>query len=128
MSLVTPEPLDIPWVTYSGEHLQISQKITNLGKSLKLVTCHKTLHHHVEIPLPTGICSELIRYSNRKISSKRDANPQPPHSTKSDGQCPTLDANCCTGVVYDNLSVMFMHLAFSINNKVNNRVSFANIY
>ena len=25
---------------------------------------------------------------------------------------------CCTGVVYDNLSVMFMQWAFSINNKV----------
>ena len=118
MLLVTPEPLHAPWVTYLGEHCQIGQKSTNLGKSLELVTCHKTLHHHVEIPLPTGIHSELIRHSNRKISSKRDANPQSPHNTKSDGQCPTLGTNCHTGVVYDNLSVMFMHWTFSINNKV----------
>ena len=34
---------------------------------------------------------------------------------------------CRTGVVYDNLSVMFMHWAFSINNKVG-LISFANIY
>ena len=34
---------------------------------------------------------------------------------------------CCTGVVYDNISVVFMHWAFSINNKVG-LVSFANIY
>ena len=34
---------------------------------------------------------------------------------------------CHTGVVYDNVSVVFMHWAFSINNKVG-LVSFANIY
>ena len=34
---------------------------------------------------------------------------------------------CCTGVVYDNVCVVFMHWAFSINNKVS-LVSFANIY
>ena len=62
MLLVTPEPLYVPQVTYLGEHHQISRKITNLGKSPEWVTCHKTLHHHVEIPLPTGICSELIRH------------------------------------------------------------------
>ena len=62
MLLVTPELLYVPWVTYLCEHCQISQKITNLGKSLKQVTHHKTLHHHVEMPLPTGICSELIRH------------------------------------------------------------------
>ena len=62
MLLVTPELLYIPQVTYLGEHHQISQKITNLGKSLEWVTCHRTLHHHVEIPLPTGIHSEPIRH------------------------------------------------------------------
>ena len=118
MPLVTPEPHHVPWVTYLGEHCQISQKSTNLGKSLELVTHHKTLHCHVEIPLPTGICSELIMHLNREISSKRYPNLQSLNSTKPDGQCPTLGANCCTGVVYDNLSVMFVHWAFSINNKV----------
>ena len=118
MSLVTSDLLHIPWVTYLGEYHQIGQKSTNSGKSLKLVTHHKTLHHHVEIPSPTGIHSELIRHSNRKISSRRDVNSPSPYSTKSDGQCPTLGANCYTGVVYDNLSVMFVHWAFSINNKV----------
>ena len=34
---------------------------------------------------------------------------------------------CHTGVVYDNISVVFMHCTFSINNKVG-LVSFANIY
>ena len=34
---------------------------------------------------------------------------------------------CCTGVVYDNVSVVFMLWVFSINNKVN-LVAFANIY
>ena len=34
---------------------------------------------------------------------------------------------CCTGVVYDNISVMFMLWALSINNKVG-LVLFANIY
>ena len=62
MLLVTPELLYVPWVTYLGEHHQISQKITNSGKSLEWITHHKTVHHHVEIPLPTGICSELIRH------------------------------------------------------------------
>ena len=118
MLLVTPEPQQVPRVTYSGEHYQIGQKSSNSGKSLELVTHHETLHYHVDIPLPTGIHSELIRHSNRKISSKRDANPQSPYNTKSDGQCPTLGANCHTGVVYDNLSVMFMHWAFSIYNKI----------
>ena len=118
MLLVTPELLHAPQVTYLGEHCQIGQKSTNLGKSLELVTRHKTLHDHVEIPLPTGIHSELIRHSNRKTSSKRDANPQSPYSTKSDGQCPTLGAKCHIGVVYDNLPVMFMQSALSINNKV----------
>ena len=33
---------------------------------------------------------------------------------------------CHTGVVYDNLSIVFVHWAFSINNKVG-LVSFANI-
>ena len=99
MLRVTPEPLHIPQVIYSGEHHQIGQKSTNSGKSLYPVTHHKTLHHHVEIPLPTGICSELIRHSNRKTSSKRDVNPQSPHSTNSDRQHPTLVANCHTGVV-----------------------------
>ena len=33
MLLVTPELLYVPQVTYSGEHHQISQKITNSGKS-----------------------------------------------------------------------------------------------
>ena len=62
MLLVTPELLYVPRVTYSGECHQISQKIMNSGKSLESVTCYKTLHDHVEIPLPTGICSELIRH------------------------------------------------------------------
>ena len=118
MSLIMPELLHIPQVTYLGEHHQIGQKSTNSGKSLELVTHHKTLHHHVEIPSPIGIHSELIRHSNRKTSLRRDVNSQSPYSTKSDGQCPTLSANCCTEVVYDNLSVMFMHWAVSINNKV----------
>ena len=118
MLLGTPEPQHMPWVTYLCEHCQIGRKSTNSGKSLNLVTHHETLHHHVEIPLPTGIHSELIRHSNRKTSSKRYANSQPPYSLNSGGQCPTLDANCHTGVVYDNLSVMFMHWAFSINNKI----------
>ena len=69
MPLVTPELLYVPRVTYSGEHCQISQKITNLRKSLKWVTHHKTPHHHVEVPLPTGIHSEPIRHLNREISS-----------------------------------------------------------
>ena len=34
---------------------------------------------------------------------------------------------CCTGVVYDNISVVFMVWALSINNKVG-LVLFANIY
>ena len=127
MLLLTFELLHIPWVTYLGEHCQIGWKSTNSGKSLEWVTHDKTLHHHVEIPLPSGICSELIRHSNRKISSRRDVRTQSPYSTKSDGQCPTLGTNCCTGVVYDNLSVMFMLWAFSINNKVG-YISFVSIY
>ena len=118
MSLVTPEPQHLPWVTNSDKHCQIGQKSTTSGKSLDLVTHHKTLHHHVEIPLPTGIDSELIRHSNRKTSSKRNANPQSPYNMNPDGQCPTLGANCHTGVVQDNLSVMFVHWAFSINNRI----------
>ena len=111
--------LHIPQVTYLVEHWKIGQKSTNSGKSLEPVThCHKPLHHHVEIPLPTGICSELIRHSIRKISSRSDVNSQSPYSIKSNGQGPTLGTNCHTGVVYDNLSVMFMHTTFSINNKV----------
>ena len=35
MLLVTPEPLFVTWVTYSGEHHQISRRITNSGKSVK---------------------------------------------------------------------------------------------
>ena len=66
MLLVTPEPQHIPQVTHSGECCLIGQKSTNLGESLNLVTHHKTLYHHVEIPLPTGIHSELSRHSNRK--------------------------------------------------------------
>ena len=99
MSPVTPEPQHVPWVTNLGECCQIGQKSTNLGKSLNLVTHHKTLHHHVEIPLPTGIHSELIGHSNRKTSSKRDANPQSPYNMNPDGQHPTLGTNCHTGVV-----------------------------
>ena len=34
---------------------------------------------------------------------------------------------CHTGVVYDNVPVLFVHWAFSISNKVS-LVSFANIY
>ena len=46
MSLVTPELLIMLWVTSLDEHCHISQKITNSGSFLNMVT-HQTLYSTV---------------------------------------------------------------------------------
>ena len=52
---------------------------------------HQSTLHHVEIPVPKGIHSvEQIWHSNTT------------ETTVTEAQCPTLDANCHTGVVFDN--------------------------
>ena len=121
MSLVTPELLFISWMTYLGEHHQISWKVTNLGKSLE---CSHSSQNSTS-PCRNHNTQWDPQWTDQALQTGRNLHNL--LSTKSDGQHPTLGTNCCTGVVYDNLSVVFMHWTFSINNKVG-LVSFANIY
>ena len=65
MPLVTPELEHDPQVTYLSKHLQNSMYS---GKSLVLVTHHVTPLYYVEIPLPSGIHSELIRHSDSRTT------------------------------------------------------------
>ena len=58
--------------------------------------------HPVEIPVPDGIHSvEKIGYSNTTETAVTEV------------QCPTLGANCHTGVVFGQSSLLFMLSAFS---------------
>ena len=75
-------------------------KLHVLEKPLKMVTHQSTLHH-VEIPVPSGIhIIEQIWHSNTTDKSC--------HRSK----CPTLGANCCTGVVFGQSSLLFVLWAF----------------
>ena len=121
MLLITPELLLLPGVTYSGEYCQISQKIINSGKSLEQSHSPQTIHHYIEIPQPSGIHSELMRHFKQgeifTISLAYNKMDNAPHWV------PTV----AEGWFMDNLSIVFVHWAFSINNKVG-LVSSANVY
>ena len=62
MSLVTPELLLLSQVTYLVSIAKSAEKLPTRESLSNKVTHLKTLHHHVEIPEPNGICSELIRH------------------------------------------------------------------
>ena len=72
-------------------------------------------------PNSPGIHSELIRHFKQALASPDLL------SSAHIGQHPTLGANCHTGVVFDNVSIIFVLWALSINNKVG-FVQFASLY
>ena len=120
MSLVTPKLLITLWVTYLGELAKsVKKSLTQEASETWSLIKHSTVL--CRNPSPSGICSELIRHF-KQSRVFLIFTPQSPN-----GQHPTLGTNCCTGVVYHNVSVLFMHWALSINNK-GSLVSLANIY
>ena len=80
--------------------LQNGPKLHLLGKPLEMVT-HQSSLYHAEIPIPNGIHNvKQIWHSTTTETAVTEE------------ECPTLGANCHTGVVSGQSSILFMLWAF----------------
>ena len=96
--------------------LQNRLKLHILGKPLKMVT-HQSSLCQIEIPVPYGIHSvEQIWHSNTTETAVTEE------------QCPTLGANCHTGVVFGQSRLCSCSGQLSPNDRVNYQLNFLYLY